>query len=132
MGSLLELNDTLQITAEQGFPVAVLDLERHRKEPITLDAVKGQVFSFQKKSKARFFQSDPVRVYLVQNTAGKWLFWGKAYIQSQTIAKRLDAQGNWVNEEWETSGTFIIADIYEPGYQEAFTRREAPPGLSYF
>jgi hypothetical protein len=132
MGSLLEINDTLQITAEQGFPAGILDLKKHRQQPITLDAVKGQVFSFSKKSKARFFQSDPVRVYLVHNTGDRWLFWGKAFIQSQTIAKKLDTQGNWLNEEWETSGTFIIADLYEPDYQEVFTRRESPPGLSYF
>jgi hypothetical protein len=30
MGSNIELNDTLQITTEQGFP-DILDLERHKK-----------------------------------------------------------------------------------------------------
>jgi hypothetical protein len=93
--------------------------------------VKGKIFSFSKKEKARFFQSDPVRVYLVHNLNGKWLFWGKVYIQSQSITKKLDAEGNWKNE-WETSGTFIIVDLYEPAYQEAFTKRESPAGLSYF
>lgn len=96
MGSIIEINDTLQITGDQGFPSTLLSLEKHLKEPITLSEVKGKVFSFAKKDRARIYQSDPVRVYLVQNIDGKWLFWGKIYIQSQTISKKLDAQGNWL------------------------------------
>lgn len=42
MGSYVEMNDTLQITAEQGFPSA-LDLETHLKQPIKLSAV--QIFA---------------------------------------------------------------------------------------
>lgn len=30
MGSHIELNDTLQITSEQGFPENVLNFEKHR------------------------------------------------------------------------------------------------------
>lgn len=132
MGSIIEINDTLQITADQGFPSTLLSLEKHLKEPITLSEVKGKVFSFAKKDRARIYQGDPVRVYLVQNIDGKWLFWGKIYIQSQTISKKLDAQGNWLADQWETSGTFIIVDLYEPLYQREFTIRESPPGMSFF
>jgi hypothetical protein len=132
MGSFIEVNDTLQITIEQGFPADILDLQKHLVKPITVEDIKGKFFSFQKKDGTRFFQSDPVRVYLVHNIDGKWLFWGKIYIQSQTISKKLDSSGNWKPGEWETSGTFVIADIYEPGYQEIFTKREAPPGKSFF
>ena len=48
MGSLIELNDTLQITTEQGFP-AELDLEKHKANPITLQDVKDKVFEFKDK-----------------------------------------------------------------------------------
>ena len=132
MGSFLEINDTLQITTEQGFPADLLNLERHLKEPITIDVVKGRVFSFTKKSGARIFHLDPVRVYLVHSLDGKWLFWGKILIQSQGIAKKLDAKDKWVEDSWETSGTYIISEIFEPQYQELFTRRESRKGFSYF
>ncbi len=132
MGSFLEINDTLQITPQQGFPVDVFDLARHQQNPVTLDQVKDKVFTFTGKVGIRIFHLEPVRVFLVQNIEGKWLFWGKAFIQSQTITKMLDAQGNWDSEKWVTSGTFTISDIYEPEYQRRFTIRESPPGKSFF
>ena len=131
MGSLIEINDTLQITVEQGFPQE-LDLERHQSKPISLQEVRGKIYHFKHKERARIFQSDPVRVYLVQNINNKWLFWGKIYIQSQNISKKLDDSGNWKIDDWETSGTFIIVDLYEPEYQKEFTVRESPSGKSYF
>ena len=132
MGSYLEINDTLQITTAQGFPADLLALEKHRKDPITIEAVKGRVFAFAKKSGARIFQLDPVRVFLVHNIDGKWLYWGKVLIQWQRIDKKFGDDGNWTEDDWETSGTYVIVDIYEPAYQEAFTRRESPKGQSYF
>jgi hypothetical protein len=132
MGSLIELNDTLPISAEQGFPAHILDHKKHMKKPISLPTLNGIVFSFYKKDNARIYHTDPVRVFLVQNSDDKWLFWGKILIQSQSITKKLDNQGNWKTGEWETSGTYIITDIYEPEYQILFTRRESPPGRSYF
>ena len=74
MGSFLEVNDTLQITVEQGFPIELLDLSSHLQKPITLDAVKGKLFSFTRKENARIFHRDPVRVFLVQNINNKWYF----------------------------------------------------------
>ena len=130
MGSYIEVNDTLQITTEQGFPVSVLDLERHERRPITLAEVKGQVFSFRDKPGARFFLLDPVRVYLVHNTAGRWLFWGRIFVQSQTIEKKLDPKDSWTGE-WTTSGTYKIVDIYEPDYQKLFSSREATVASGY-
>ncbi|WP_212005304.1 hypothetical protein [Chitinophaga sp. HK235] len=129
---MIEINDTLLITTEQGFPDNILHLEKHIKEPVTIDQVRGKLFSFYKKERVRIYQTDPVRVYLVQNIDGKWLFWGKIYIQSQSINKKLDAQGNWKVDDWETSGTFIITDLYDPAYQQEFTKRESPAGKSYF
>lgn len=132
MGSNIELNDTLQITTEQGFPADLLDLATHQANPIPLAAVKDRLFSFTGKPGPRFFQSDPVRVYLVHNIGGKWLFWGKIFIQSQTIEKAISPDGSWKEGSWTTSGTYRIVDLYEPEYQILFTRRESPPERSYF
>jgi len=131
MGSRIEINDTLQITTAQGFPKQQFSLDAHRAAPVTLDRVQGQVFHFQEKIGARIFQLDPVRVYLVHNIEGKWLFWGKIAIQSQTIQKKYGANGAWVEGDWVTSGSFTFLEIFDPEYQTLFTRRESPPGLSY-
>jgi hypothetical protein len=127
MGSGIEVNDTLQLTTRQGFPSGILNLARHQDNPVTVEDVKGKVFEFAAKDGARVFHLDPVRVYLVENVDGKWIFWGRALIQSQTISKKSD---NPI--AWETSGTYIITDIYEPEYQRLFTKHESPAGRSYF
>ncbi|MFA7335668.1 MAG: hypothetical protein WC028_02700 [Candidatus Obscuribacterales bacterium] len=132
MGSYLEINDTLQLTIEQGFPSNLLDLTKHTQNPISIHEVENTLFEFHGKKSARIFHLDPVRVFLVQNIDDKWLFWGKVYMQSQTVSKVLDQTGQWLNNEWQTSGTYKIIDLYEPEYQRAFTRREAPKGKSYF
>ena len=131
MGNYIEVNDTLQITEQQGFPVDVFDLENHLKTPVTLEDVRGRVFSFQEKPRARVFHLEPVRVFLVQNINGKWLFWGHAQIQSQTISKVLDCNGDWTNE-WQTRGTYIMSAVYDPEHQRRMTTLESPPGRSYF
>lgn len=125
MGSMVEINDTLQLTTAQGFPADLLDLARHRKKAITLAEVGNRIFSFQNKPNARIFQLDPVRVYYVHNIDGKWLFWGHVFIQSLSITK--DEGGKWV-----TAGTYKISEIYPPDYQEIFSKRESPPGAGYF
>lgn len=140
MGTMVEINDTLQLTTEQGFPADVLDLAKHRKKPITLKAVQGRTFAFSDKPSARMFQLDPVRVYYVHNIKGKWLFWGRVLVQTLAIRKNLDARGKPIvagtsvepAPAWLTSGTYTIMDIYDPVYQEAFTRHEAPPDRNYF
>ncbi|NKB36408.1 MAG: hypothetical protein GKR93_04460 [Gammaproteobacteria bacterium] len=132
MGSFIEFNDTLQISTEQGFPVDILELGKHEKNPISIADVNGRIFTFYNKSCARLYHLDPVRVFLVENINNKWLFWGKILIQSQEIKKKLDGNGVWVEGEWQTSGTYIITDIYDPEYQKLFTVRESAPGKSYF
>ena len=138
MGSMLEINDTLEITTEQGFPAHIFNLERHRKRPITIDRVQDRVFRFKGKVGPRFFHLDPVRVYWYHNIDGKWLAWGQIIIQEQTISRNpanLQHQGA-VNvsdpEQWVTSGKYKILKIYDPEYQEQFTRKDLPPSLSYF
>ncbi len=140
MGSILEINDTLQITTEQGFPSDIFNLERHRAKPITTDDVKGKVFEFAAKTGPRFFHLDPVRVYWYHNIEGKWLVWGQIVMQEQTIHRNPNPpQGHDdtpINvsdpESWITSGKYKVLKIYDPIYQEQFTRHDLPPELSYF
>lgn len=132
MGSFVEINDTLQLTIEQGFPAHIFDLEKHQKTPITLKDVEGMVFEFKNKPSARIFQIDPVRVYFVHNVNGKWLFWGRVLIQSQKIEKQFNEDGSWDEGSWKTSGTYTILSVYDPEYQHTFTLNEAPDDRNYY
>jgi hypothetical protein len=132
MGSNVEINDTLQLTTAQGFPIDIFDYDKHRLTPVTLADVTGKVFSFKNKSGARLFHLDPVRVFLVHAIDGKWLFWGRVLMQSQTIEKAFDDDGNWDGKSWMTSGSYTVMDVYDPAYQKAFTCNEAPEGRSFF
>jgi len=79
MGSLVELNDTLQLTKEQGFPTE-LDLEQHLKKPYNTENFKGKIFDFRNKPEVRIFKLPPVRNFLVENRGGKWIYWGLIHI----------------------------------------------------
>ena len=125
MGSFVELNDTLQITTEQGFPAEILDLKRHKKDPVKLESVASQIFEFHDKPGARIYHLPPTRCFLVHNINGKWLYWGKIAILEQTIS------GDSENQR-TTSGKYRIIEIYDPEYQEQITRHETSEGLSYF
>ncbi len=131
MGSTIELNDTLLLTPDQGFPADLLEWGQDRREPIGLSSVAGATFHFTGKAGARLFHLAPTRVYLVQNISKKRLFGGKALIVAQAIQKAFGADGEWAGQ-WTTSGSFTISDLYQPDYQERFTRRESPPGSSFF
>ena len=120
MGSFVELNDTLQITEEQGFPSDILNLEKHKDDPVTLEEVKDNVFEFHNKSGARIFHPEPFRCLLVHNINGKWLYWGHILITEQTIKNNT------------TSGKFKIIKFYDPEYQIAITNNETSKGKSYF
>jgi hypothetical protein len=140
MGSFYELNDTLLLTKNQGFPCGLLNIERHRQNPVTLKDVEGEIFHFHNKPAARAFQLDPVRVYFFERTENdKWLAWGKAFIQSLTIERKeglppTDPSGSisFKSGDWVTSGTFRIIEIYDPEYQRIFTSHEAPDAWNYF
>jgi len=103
MGSHFELNDTLQITNEQGFPLE-LDYEKHLDVPLSAEDFKDRVFKFSNKSGVRIYQMPPVRVFLVQNIHGKWLYWGLVHI--------LEINHDYKNKT--TSGKFEIIHIYKP------------------
>lgn len=66
MGSVIEINDTLQLTQAQGFP-AELNYERHLKAPFQAEDFRDRVFEFKDKENIRVFQAPPVRNFLVEN-----------------------------------------------------------------
>lgn len=103
MGSFIEVNDTLQITREQGFP-AELDYQRHREQPFHADLFKGRVFSFSNKPAIRIYHIPPVRCFFVENIDGKWLYWGHVHV--------LEVHHDYLNKT--TSGTFRIEHIFTP------------------
>lgn len=120
MGSSLEINDTLQLTYEQGFPEE-LQIEAFLKAPDQLSTqVIGKVYEFTKED-IRIFHPAPTRVFLVQNIDGKWLHWGHALILEQTIN----------SESKTTSGKFKIIRIYSPEYMKLATMNEAPEGRGF-
>lgn len=142
MGSLIDINDTLEITLEQGFPADIFNIIQHQEKPITIDDVKDKIFSFHGKINPRIFQLDPVRVFFYQNTKNqygktKWLGWGEVLIQSLKIEKNPDAvHSGKINQsdptQWMTSGTYKMLKVYDPEYQKIFTKHETPNGFSYF
>lgn len=103
MGSIIEINDTLQLTKEQGFPVE-LNLEQHLKKPYRAEDFAGQIFEFRNKPEIRVYQAPPVRNFLVENRAGKWIYWGICHI--------LEITHDYVNKT--TSGKFKILYLYTP------------------
>jgi len=83
MGSFIELNDTLQITKEQGFPPE-LDLEKHLQTPFTVEDFKDKIFEFHDKPDVRIYKLPPVRNFFVENKEGKWIYWGLIHILETT------------------------------------------------
>ncbi len=97
MGSFIEINDTLQLTKEQGFPTE-LNLERHLKKPYTAKDFEGKTFEFKDKPSVRLYKMPPVRNFLVENRNGKWIYWGLVHI--------LEVRHDYINKT--TSGKFKI------------------------
>lgn len=103
MGSYIEINDTLQITSEQGFPQE-LQLTNHlNKNYITAD-FKDKIFEFNNKPNLRIFHAPPVRVFFAQNINDIWLYWGLIEI----IELKLDMIKK------TTSGKYRIVKIFTP------------------
>jgi hypothetical protein len=122
MGSLIEINDTLRINKEQGFP-AELDLQTHLQNPYTLDAVADKVFSFSSKPNIRVYKQPPVRNFLVEDVDGKWVYWGKCHI--------LEIHHDYIKNE--TSGKFKIISINSPeNMKKAFDLIDLVPENNYF
>ncbi|MEK6879476.1 MAG: hypothetical protein AABY22_07715 [Nanoarchaeota archaeon] len=118
MGSTIEINDTLKISRERGFPKG-LTLEGHIKDTKFSLSYLGSVFAFWNKDE-RLYNRAPARVFLVEEIDGKWLYWGNALVISQTI------------EDEMTKGKYKIIKIYSPEFQRQMTIEESPEGKSYF
>ena len=103
MGSTVRTNDTLQITAEQGFP-AVLDIQQHLKEPFSTSQFEAQTFAFGGKEGIRNFQQPPIRNFLVENRDGRHIYWG--------LISMLKVSHDYL--ENVTSGQYQIYRLYTP------------------
>jgi len=103
MGSYVEINDTLQITKEQGFPKE-LDWKQHIVKPYNAEQFKDKVFEFKNKPNIRNYHMPPVRNFLVENINGKWIYWGLVHI--------LEVKHDYINKA--TSGKFKIKYINSP------------------
>ena len=103
MGSFIEMNDTLRISKEQGFPKE-LDYEKHKIKQFKVENFKDKIFEFKDKPKVRIYQLPPVRNFLVQDIKGKWLYWG--------LVEIIEINHNNINQT--TSGKFKITYIYSP------------------
>jgi hypothetical protein len=122
MGSFIELNDTLRISKAQGFPKG-LDLQKHLQNPYKSENFVGKVFHFKAKPKIRVYQQPPVRNFLVEDVAGKWVYWGKCHI--------LEIHHDYTAQE--TSGTFKILSLNTPEMmQQAFELIDLTPENNYF
>ncbi|KXK27000.1 MAG: hypothetical protein TR69_WS6001001024 [candidate division WS6 bacterium OLB20] len=122
MGSFIEINDTLRINKEQGFP-AMLDLSTHLSSPYPLSAVERKIFRFSAKPKIRVYKIPPVRNFLVEDIDGKWVYWGLCHI--------LSIQHDYLNEV--TAGTFSIVRLNTPEeMKQAFTLIDLVPENNYF
>lgn len=134
MGSLIEMNDVLQITEEQGFPTNEINLTKSDEE---LQLLLGKEFDFHHKRGARIFHIFPNRFFLVQKVAGKWIFWGTGGMLSQTIHVDRDAAGEvQVGSDGKpllyTSGRYVILKMYDMATREVVTRNDSPKDVSYF
>ena len=85
MGSLIEINDTLKISKERGFPKELV-YEKFIESPEEFASFVGQEFEFWNNDE-RLYNRPPTRVHLVEEMAdGKWLYWGHVMVVEQTIS----------------------------------------------
>ena len=103
MWSFIEINDTLQITNDQGFPME-LSYQKHIEKPLKADDFKDKIFEFYDKPNIRLYQNPPVRNFLVQNIDGKWLYWWLIHI--------LEVRHDYINNT--TSWKYKIIYINSP------------------
>lgn len=105
MGSLIEFNDTLKLKRGNGFP-----------DSIELD---GE-YAFTIKD-IRLYHLDPIRVFLVEEIAGKWNFVGHAVVLEQHVDSKTK----------RTSGVFKVIKIYDEAHRLSMNQNEAPNGKGY-
>ena len=118
MGSLIEINDTLKISKERGFPKDLFLEDYVNNQTLATNFISKELNFWN--NDERLYHRPPTRVFLVEEINGKWLYWGHALVISQTISKG------------KTSGTYQIIKLYSPEYQKDITREESPLEKSYF
>ena len=96
----LIMNDTLQITFEQGFP-----------EKLEID----KEYSFEK-NKLRLYRLPPVRVFLAHNKDGVWDYRGEAIITELNILPLHD----------KTTGKFKVMKIYPEDHRRVMNENMQP------
>ena len=76
----------------------------HLTTPYKASNFEGRVFEFKDKPSIRIYHALPVRNFLVENRAGKWIYWGLVHILETThdLVKKT------------TSGKFKIIQLYSP------------------
>ena len=122
MGSYIEVNDTLQITKEQGFPEQ-LKIEEHLEKPFRAEDFQDFIFEFKNKPNVRIYHRPPVRNFLVENVDGKWIYWGLVHI--------VEVKHDYINET--TSGKFKIIYINTPEEMKvAHDLIDRNPDTNYF
>ena len=123
MGSIVEINDSLVITQEQGFPKE-LDLVSHLKVPLKAENFVDKIFEFKNKKGARVYHIPPVRNFLVEKTKeGKWIYWGLVHVLEVVCD----------HESKITSGKFKIIHINTPEQmKQAHGIIDRDPTTSYF
>ena len=122
MGSQIEINDTLQLTKEQGFPKELI-LQEHIKKSFKSEDFDDKIFEFKNKKNIRIYHTPPVRNFLVENINEKWVYWGLVHI--------LEITHDYKNKI--TSGKFKI--IYINTLEEIKKAHELidrNPNTSYF
>lgn len=122
MGSFLEINDTLRINKKQGFPKK-LDIKKHLKNPYLLKNIKNEVFLFSDKPKIRYYHQPPVRIFLVEELDGKWIYWGLCHI--------LEIKYDYLKQT--TSGKYKIIYLNSPQeMKQMFNLTDRRKELNYF
>lgn len=96
----LIMNDTLQLTAAQGFP-AKLELNKE--------------YLFEK-DKRRLYRLPPARVFLAHNQDGKWDYRGEALITELTILPL----------ESKTIGKFKVVKLYSDEHRKVWNEHQQP------
>lgn len=122
MGGLIEINDTLLISKDQGFP-RELDIATHLVKPYTTGDFIEKIFAFSGKPKVRVYKIPPVRNFLVEDIGGKWLYWGLVHI--------IEVTSDYVNQV--TSGKFKIIYLNTPDeMKKAYELIDRNPHNNYF
>jgi hypothetical protein len=109
VGSIIEINDTLRITRDQGFPGDHLNLTTHLLDPCKIEDVGEWRFKFHSKSGIRVYQQPPIRNFLVEAIDDKWVYWGLCHI--------IEVTHNY--EKATTSGWFQVVYLNSPDEMRA-------------